>query len=75
MKHSTTPRLTSLPVIDLASPDAAQQLYRAGSEVGFQCLVNHGVDAEADGTHALLPHSTADPGSGEATDGVLVVGS
>ena len=54
MKHSTTPRLTSLPVIDLASPDAAQQLYRAGSEVGFQCLVNHGVDAEAVAAVAAL---------------------
>jgi hypothetical protein len=33
-----------LPIVDLSKPDAAEKLYKAMSEVGFQAIVNHGIE-------------------------------
>ena len=39
-------RRVRLPVVDLAADNAAAQLASACSQVGFQCIINHGVDLE-----------------------------
>ena len=39
-------RVVKLPVVDLSAENAADQLASACSLVGFQCIINHGVELE-----------------------------
>ena len=45
---------TRLPIIDLASPDAAAQLLSSCSTLGFQGVVNHGFEEEVSRAVRLL---------------------
>ena len=36
----------SLPIIDISSPDVAQQFYEAFSTVGFAFITGHGIPRE-----------------------------